>query len=288
VGGNLFALHVGWGNHDGVAERFEVRRSGASLAGVRWPGGDRTVVLLHEGVADSRSWAELATFLAPEVTVVAYDRRGFGRTPVSTEPFSHLDDLLAVLDAVDGGSPVVLVGASAGGGLALDAALTAPSRFAAVVVMGTAVSGAPEPVLDPATARFDELLEKAYESRDVEEINRLETWLWLDGPAQAEGRVGGAARALALDMNAVLIHNDAPEEAGGSGLDTWHRLAEIQVPVTVACGDLDVPYIVDRCRLVAERLPGATHHVLPGMAHQPYLESPETVAKLIRTAMSRL
>lgn len=273
------------GEDDGMAERFEVRRSGASLAGVRWPGGDRTVVLLHEGVADSRGWAELAALLAPEITVVAYDRRGFGQTPVSTEPFSHLDDLLAVLDAAGGGSPVFLVGASAGGGLALDAALAAPSRSAGVVVMGTAVSGSPEPALDPATARFDQLLEKAYESRDVDEINRLETWLWLDGPAQAQGRVGGAARALALDMNAVIIHNDAPEEAGGSGLDTWHRLTEIDVPVTVACGDLDVPYIVDRCRLIAEQLPRGRHRVLAGMAHQPYLESPETVAELIRSAV---
>lgn len=267
-----------------MTERFEVRRSGASLAGVRWPGGDSTVVLLHEGVADSRGWTELAGLLAPEVTVVAYDRRGYGLTPVSTEPFSHVDDLLAVADHV-GGSPVWLVGASAGGGVALDATLVAPGRFSGLVVMGTAVSGSPAPELDGATQRFDELLDKAYESRDVAEINRLETWLWLDGPAQAEGRVGGAARALALDMNAVIIRNDVPEDVGGSGVDAWHRLAEIQIPVTVACGDLDVPFIVDRCRLLAERLPQARHHVLAGMAHQPYLESAETVAELIRSAI---
>jgi pimeloyl-ACP methyl ester carboxylesterase len=45
-------------------------------------------------------------------------------------------------------------GASAGGGLALDAALAAPHRVAGLVVMGTAVSGAPEPELDAATKRF--------------------------------------------------------------------------------------------------------------------------------------
>ena len=41
-------------------------------------------------------------------------------------PFSHLDDLLAVPDHADAG-PVRLAGASAGGGLALDAALAAPA-----------------------------------------------------------------------------------------------------------------------------------------------------------------
>ena len=152
--------------------------------------------------------------------------------------------------------------------------------------MGTAVSGAPEPELDAATKRLAPLLDKAYTARDAGEINRLETWLWLDGPGQPEGRVGGAARKLALDMNAVVIGNGVPETAGAAGVDTWHRLAEIKVPVTVTCGDLDVPFIADRCRLLADRLPTARHHVLAGLAHQPYLESASTVAQLIRSAVT--
>ncbi len=268
-----------------MAERFDVSRDGASLAAERWPGGGQTVVLLHEGVADRRGWAEVAGLLAPGLTVVAYDRRGYGQTPPSTRPFSHLDDLLAVLDHA-GTGPVWLAGASAGGGLALDAAVAAPGRVAGLVVMGTAVSGAPEPELDAGTRRLDLLLEAAYAARDVGEVNRLETWLWLDGPGQSEGRVGGAARELALEMNAVIIANDVPEAAGAADVDAWHRLAEIKVPVTVACGDLDVPFIVDRCRQLAGRLPDARHVVLAGMAHQPYLESPGTVAQLIRSAVT--
>jgi pimeloyl-ACP methyl ester carboxylesterase len=267
-----------------MAERFDVSRDGITLAGERWPGGGPTVLLLHEGVADRRGWAEVAGLLAPELTVVAYDRRGYGQTPPGTGPFSHLDDLLAVIGHAGAGRcgwP-----APRRGGLALDAALVAPGRVAGLVVMGTAVSGAPEPGLDAATRRFEPLLDKAYAARDAGEINRLETWLWLDGPGQPEGRVGGAARKLALDMNAVIIGNGVPETAGAAGVDTWHRLAEIKVPVTVACGDLDVPFIADRCRLLADRLPTARHHVLTGLAHQPYLESASTVAQLIRSAVT--
>ena len=86
-----------------MAERFDVSRDGATLAGERWPGGDQTVLLLHEGVADRRGWAEVAGLLAPELTVVACDRRGYGQTPPGTEPFSHLDDLLAVVGQVSAG-----------------------------------------------------------------------------------------------------------------------------------------------------------------------------------------
>ena len=35
-----------------MAERFDVSRDSATLAGERWPGEGQTVVLLHEGVAD--------------------------------------------------------------------------------------------------------------------------------------------------------------------------------------------------------------------------------------------
>lgn len=268
-----------------MTERFDIDRGGTVLAGERWPGGSPTVLLLHEGIADRRGWAEVAGLLAPELTVVAYDRRGYGQTPPATEPFSHLDDVLAVLDQL-GPGPAWLAGASAGGGLALDTALVAPRRVAGLVVTGTAVSGAPEPELDAGTARFDALLERAYAARDAGEINRLETWLWLDGPGQPEGRVGGAARELALDMNAVIIGNDAAETEQATGVDAWHRLAEITIPVVVACGDLDVPFLVDRCRLVADRLPAGRHHVLSGMAHQPHLESAASVAQLIRSAVT--
>jgi pimeloyl-ACP methyl ester carboxylesterase len=140
-----------------MAERFDVSRDGITLAGERWPGGARTVLLLHEGVADRRGWAQVAGLLAPELTVVAYDRRGYGQTPPGTEPFSHLDDLLAVIAHASAG-PVWLAGASAGGGLAPGAALAAPGRVAGLVVMGTAVSGAPEPELDAATRRLEPLL----------------------------------------------------------------------------------------------------------------------------------
>src|SRR5262249_18090856 len=137
-----------------MSERFVVARDGCELAGERWPDGAPLLVLLHEGVADRRGWHQVAERLAPQVTVVAYDRRGYGESPASTAPFTHTDDLLAILDR-EQAEPAWLAGASAGGGLALDTALLAPDRVAGLVLMGTAISGAPEPEIDPGTARFE-------------------------------------------------------------------------------------------------------------------------------------
>ncbi|MBV9383948.1 MAG: alpha/beta hydrolase [Streptosporangiaceae bacterium] len=268
-----------------MSERFVVSRDGGELAGERWPGGSPVVVLLHQGVADRRAWRETASHLAPAVTVVSYDRRGFGESAPGHEPFSHVDDLIAVLGQV-ADDPVWLAGASAGGGVALDAAIVAPERIAGLVLIGSAVSGAPEPELDPGTQRLGTLLDQAIAAGDLDEVNRLETWLWLDGPAQPEGRVFGPARSLALDMNGAILRGGAPEDAGGSGVDAWSCLEEVRVPVTVACGDLDVPFLISQNRALAERLPRCRYQVLPGVAHLPNLEQPEMLARVVADAVN--
>jgi pimeloyl-ACP methyl ester carboxylesterase len=217
--------------------------------------------------------------------VVAYDMRGYGETTSATYGFTHLEDLRAVLDQVATG-PVWLVGSSMGGKLAIDAALSDPDRIAGLVLLAPSVSGAPEPVeIDAPTERLVHLWEAAQTSGDLDEINRIEMWLWLDGPSAPEGRVAGAARQLALQMNAIALKNEIPEESGKSGLAAWSRLEEITMPVTVACGDLDLPFVVSRSKELSDWLADSQHHVLAGMAHMPYLEDPRMIAELISSSL---
>ena len=267
-----------------MSERFVIALDGCDLVGERWAGGKELVVLLHEGVSDRRGWRQVAELLAPEVSVVAYDRRGYGETTVSAVPFTHAGDLMSVLSREEA-ELVWLVGASAGGGVALDLAVLAPDRVAGLVLLGTAVSGAPEPTMDDELQRIDALWEAARAAGDFDALNRLETWLWLDGPYSPEGRVGGPARELALDMNAIILRNCDGEDEADSGVNAWSHLADIAVPATVACGSLDATFLIERARELATRLPNGRYAELPGVAHQPYLEQPEAVASLIRDAM---
>ena len=247
-------------------EPMEIAAAGATLIGERWTGDGPTIVLLHAGVCDRRSWREVG------------ERLG------AAEPFRHVDDLLAVLDATSPGTPAWLVGSSMGGELALDTALAAPERVAGLVLLAPAIGGDPGPgeaVFDAAANGLAGAIDAAWTAGERDACNRLEVHLWLDGPTGPEGRVGGQARELALDMNRIVIANGEPEADGAAGLEAAGRLHEIAVPAVVACGELDVPTIVRRCAVLAGELPGAVHRSLPGRAHLPYLEAPDEVAALI-------
>ena len=145
------------------------------------------------------------------------------------------------------------------------------------------MSGAPyDEELDPATAALIARLEAA---ENPGEVNRLETWLWLDGPDREEGRVSGPARELALAMNGVALASEVDDDAGGSDIAAWERLEEITAPVMVAWGEFDVPMEIDYARAIAKRVQGARSEEIPGAAHLPYLERPEAVADLIERAL---
>src|SRR4051794_1767205 len=266
-------------------ERRELPVPGSVLAADRWPGGGAAVVLLHAGVCDRRCWREVGERLAAEgLDVVSYDRRGFGEVPPADRPFRHVDDLLAVLDAVSPDAPAWLVGSSMGGGGALDAAPAAPGGVAGLVLLAPTLSGDAEPddaAVIAATNGLAERIDAAWTAGDLDTCNRLEVHLWLDGPAAPEGRVGGAPRDLALEMNRVVLANGEPETERPSDSDAANRLSEVTLPVIVACGDLDVPLKVRRCAELAAGLPDATLHTLRGRAHLPYLEAADEVADLI-------
>ena len=248
------------------------------------------LVFLHAGVADHRSW--LGTFERLERGdaphhLVAYDRRGFGDTRARAEPHAHVDDLRAVLDATCT-RPVVLVGNSQGGRIALDLTLAEPERVRALFLVAPAVSGAPpvEP-LPEALQPLADAISAADEAGDLEALNELEAHLWLDGPLAPRGRVQGPVRELFLDMNGRALRAPDPGEANEPP-SAWSRLGSVPVPTHVVVGDLDVPWAPERCHVLGERIPGAEVSVMHGTAHLPQLEQPEAFVALLERFLARI
>lgn len=259
-------------------EPFAIEVGGATLTGLE-VGDGLPVVFLHAGVCDKRMWlAQMDAVADAGWHAIAYDRRGYGDATSPDEAFSHLDDLEAVLDALDIHA-AVLVGCSMGGGLAVDFALAHPGRVIGLVLMGTSISGAPWSAT--ADERAIEMAEEdAWERGDIDLLNKVQAHEWLDGPRTQSGRVGGAVRELFFDMNAKALSKPRLTQEEGTD-DTWDRMDALNTPTLLVVGDEDFTALIDRHDTLSETMPNAFAVVLEGAAHIPSIEKPDLVNSLL-------
>src|SRR5688572_31487644 len=117
-------------------------REGKTAGGIAYDvqGSGPVVVLLSGSNLDRRMWNHEAAWLSKTHTVVRYDLRAHGQSDTATAPFSHLDDLIGLLDELKI-AKATLIGLSAGSNIALDAALEIPDRVERIVLSGPAPSG---------------------------------------------------------------------------------------------------------------------------------------------------
>jgi pimeloyl-ACP methyl ester carboxylesterase len=239
------------------------------------------VLLIHAGVTDRRSWRHVVERLARRHRCIAYDVRSYGETQYEREDgWSPIADAVAVLDAADVGQAVI-VASSMGGQTAIDLALGHPDRVAGLVLIGPAIRGAPYPELVTGpTAELNSKIEAAEAADDVDEVNRLEAWMWLDGPAADEGRVVGHARELFLEMNGRALRAEDPGKQAEIPA-AWPRLSQIAAPMLMMIGRLDAEDIAAIDEPASRLIPNARLVWLDGVAHLPQLEGDATTLEEI-------
>lgn len=223
------------------------------------------VVCLHAGVCDHRMWDGLREAL-PERTFAAPDLRGFGTRPRGVRPFSHVADVLALLDAIDA-ERVHLVGASFGGQVALQVAARAPERVASLALLAPAL---PEwDHADPELLAYAEAEEAALGRGDLDRAVELNVEMWAGDDPEVRRYVAEAQRR-AFELGG----EDDDLELEEPALD----LAAITADTLVLAGDRDVSDFVAIARHLAERLPGPELRLVEGAGHLLVLERPDEVA----------
>ena len=111
------------------------------------PDGARLIVLLHGFGASTFSWRTVNGQLATLGHVIAYDRPGFGFTPLvdrrdGVDPYSlagQVELLRKVIEVESKGRPVFVVGHSAGGLVAAAFALKYPDALAGLILASPAI-----------------------------------------------------------------------------------------------------------------------------------------------------
>jgi 3-oxoadipate enol-lactonase len=237
-------------------------------------GSGSPIVLLHAGIVDSRIWKTTVPLLAAEHAVLAYDQRGYGRSPGPDGPYSLLDDLAWVLDdaQID---RAALVGLSRGGRIAIDFTLEHPDRVTALVPVAAAMSGHPLELTFPD--ELERAAEQAEADHDLEGMAAFDLRVWA--PLGADDEL----RAMTVE-NVEFSWSDDP--------GTWAdrpaagRLAEIAVPTLVITGAQDVPEINEVGEILVREIDGARSAVIEDADHVVPWRAPDELAGLILDFLS--
>lgn len=232
------------------------------------------LVLLHEGVVDSRIWEPVVPLLAERHRVIRYDQRGFGRSPLPDGPYSVVEDLVSVLDAADLDQSA-LVGASRGGNIALATALNHPDRVSKLVLVGSGLPGYSWSVewTPDQISRW----EAAEEADDYEAMAELDMEAWAPMGADAELRAMFVENAVGSNSEDPATDEPVAERVGG-----------VTAPTLVITGGRDVAGINEIGDRLAREIPGARSAVIQEADHMIPWRTPEELSHLILDFLSDL
>lgn len=214
--------------------------------------GDKTILTMHGGLSNSDFLETLTDVLAQQYRVVAFDRRGHGRTADSDDAF-HYDDMaseaIGVLERVVGG-PAHLVGWSDGGIVGLFVAMRRPDLVDRMVLIGANFhfEGAMQIEVGP---EFTDLIRADYAERSP------------DGDEHFEAVLGKFLTMMTTEP--TLTTDD---------------LRKINTPTLVLVGDDDLITLSHTAELY-ESLPAGQLAVVPGTSHVLPVERPDETARLI-------
>jgi pimeloyl-ACP methyl ester carboxylesterase len=251
-------------------------------------GTESPFVMIHAGVADNRQWNNEFDYFAQSHRVLRYDMRGYGKSEPAEGEFNHMNDLAAVLDTVNINEPAIIMGCSMGGGLAMDFALTYPSRVKALIMVGSGPSGLELDLPDPA--KFADV-EKAYDAGDLDLVAELEIQIWFDGMDRTPGQVDQEMRKLAYEMNRKALDHEAKglgKRMPNRESPAFDRLTDLNVPVLVIVGAHDIPYILAASEYMIEKIPKGKKAVIKKGAHLPNMDQPDEFQKIVESFLNEL
>jgi 3-oxoadipate enol-lactonase len=234
------------------------------------------LVLVHAGNADSSMWDGQFERLSKNHRVLRYDLRGFGQSLLPPGPFSFAQDLVALIGEWDVG-PVVAVGASVGGRIALEAALLRPELIRGLMLAAPMARRHP---WSDYMVRSREQEAAALEAGEVPAAIEVVMQTWVAGPHRRiedmDPILVDRLRATQRIAYSVQLAAEAGTEPPGPEheLDppAEERRAEISAPTEIWVGGADVPDAVEIGQKLAESMPRANLTVIPGVAHMVTME----------------
>ena len=218
------------------------------------------IVFIHGLAASKEAWSGVAARVEPRFRTVRYDLRGHGESAPRPSPCSRAElaaELVGLLNELKLGR-AVLVGHSAGGVIAMQTAVDAPDRVAALVLIGTA------------------------------SLCNERTAAWYTSTAETARNEGGAAgmRAMGVRGSDVPVPDGATFAEVAEAMATLQsdplteRLRSVTAPTLVVVGEKDF-LGAGGSVILSRTVAGSELEILPQRGHGVHLEDPEWLAARI-------
>ena len=253
--------------------------------------GERTFILLHPFGGSTYSWREVIDEFAQYGKVIAYDRPAFGLTerplPGDWEenPYgmkANVEILRELLDSM-GVEKAVLVGNSAGGGVAVAFALEYPERIDELILVDPGVGGGRGPqfpawalpvMWTPQMRHLGPLMMRDYQ----ESLPRTLERGWFD-----QTKLTNEIRERHLQILKIKNWDKAFYELTFAPAYPELRplLPNLTVPVLVVAGQEDRLIRSWYFEAVATEIPEATLNLIPQCGHMPQEECPTEFMEVV-------
>ncbi len=252
--------------------------------------GRPTLLLIHGLAGSSHTWRHVIPGLAEDFNVLAPDLLGHGESAKPTGDYSlgafasGLRDLLGVLDL----GPVTVIGASLGGGIAMQLAYQHPELVDRMILVGSGGLGREVswmlrmltlpgaelvmPFLFPSFVRDQgNTLGNILQSRGLKAPKLTEMWRAYASLSGAENR-----RAFLRTLRSVI-------EPGGQVVNATDRLyLAAAMPTLILWGDSDRIIPIEHAYEAHAAIPGSQMEIFEGVGHFPHAEDPDHFVEAIR------
>ena len=273
-------------------------------------GGDGPVILLVHGLGGAHlNWMAVAPQLAAHHRIYALDLPGFGRSPLAGRRSTIAANVVLVTRAITRLSrgPIVLMGNSMGGLLAIGVAALHPRLVDALVLVDPAVPtprGEFPPRLDSVSRTFlatafmprwgARRLSRAVAALGPESLVRETMRLVSADPSRIEQTVMDAHIALEAERLAESAWHESFYAATRSlvaALALKRRVLrwvqEVVAPTLLLQGDRDRLVPVSSARAIASLRPDWEYHEFAGAGHVPMLEVPGEFVEVVSDWLAR-
>ncbi len=193
------------------------------------------IVLVHDGNLHSVTWDEQFPVFSKNYRVVRYDRRGYGKSTYPEKPYSNIEDLAEIFRQLNI-ERAILMGMSAGGGLAVDFALEHPDRVTGLVLVGAVVSG--YGYSDHMRTRGGNLSPEVFSdpAKMADYMCHRDPYTFYEGNKEAK------ERGYAYLMDSLQNYRmDKFRLLRGPRRPALPNLKEIKVPALIIVGEYDIP-----------------------------------------------